>query len=77
MRSYRKFYWLNRISVLDVESILLIDLRPEHMKQLYAVCRAKKKIWKEMPNGSHNDTVAEPYYFNHIFDFVNDELNES
>ena len=47
---------------------------PEHMKQLYAACKVKRKIWKEMPNGSHNDTVAELYFFNHIFDFVSEEL---
>jgi hypothetical protein len=44
------------------------------MKQLYAVCKAKRKIWKEMPNGSHNETVTEPYFFNYVFDFVSEEL---
>ena len=47
------------------------------MKELYAVCRAKRKTWKEMPNGSHNDTVAEPYFFNHVIEFVNIELSKS
>ena len=41
------------------------------MKELYNLCRAEKKIWKEMPNGHHNDTVAEPFYFNYIADFIN------
>lgn len=47
---------------------------PEHMTQLYAVSKAKRKIWKEMPNGSHNETVTEPYFFNHVFEFVSEEL---
>ena len=47
------------------------------MKELYAVCRAKRKTWKEMPNGTHNDTVAEPYYFNHVIEFINSELGRN
>lgn len=50
---------------------------PEHMKQLYAVCKAKRKVWKEMPNGTHNETVAEPYFFNYIFEFMIEELRTS
>ena len=51
--------------------------RPAHMKELYAVCKAKRKTWKEMPKGSHNDTVAEPLFFNHVIEFVNLEYNRS
>jgi abhydrolase domain-containing protein 13 len=40
------------------------------MAQLYKACRAKVKVWKELPNGTHNDTVAEPGYFDHIDDFL-------
>lgn len=50
------------------------DISPEHMKQLYAVSKAKRKVWKEMPNGTHNETVTEPYFFNHVFDFISEEL---
>jgi len=55
-------------------NLQLTNFSPEHMKQLYAVCKAKRKIWKEMPNGSHNETVTEPYFFNYVFDFVSEEL---
>lgn len=48
--------------------------RPSHMRKLYSVCRAETKIWKEMPNGTHNDTVAEPHYFNHIAEFIRDHV---
>ncbi|KAF2262497.1 BEM46 family protein-like protein [Lojkania enalia] len=41
-----------------------------HMVQLYRICRSEPKIWKEFPNGSHNDTVAEPGYFAYIDDFI-------
>ena len=46
--------------------------RPEQMKKLRSVCRAKKVVWRELPNGSHNDTVAEPGYFDLFIDFFND-----
>jgi hypothetical protein len=40
------------------------------MKDLYGRCRAKLKIWKEFPDGSHNDTIAEEGYFEAIRDFI-------
>lgn len=40
------------------------------MEQLYSVCQAKKKVWKTIPNGTHNDTVAEPHYFEYVIDFI-------
>lgn len=46
--------------------------RPSHMEELYSICQAKKKVWKTIPNGTHNDTVAEPRYFEYITDFIND-----
>lgn len=43
--------------------------RPAHMSKLFHTCKAPK-VWKELPNGSHNDTVAEPHYFQYIDDFL-------
>lgn len=64
---------LARFRVLaEQNSLTLVLHRPSHMQQLYAVCRAKKKVWKTMPNGTHNDTVAEPYFFNYMIDFINE-----
>ena len=40
------------------------------MKKLYDICRADVKIWKEFPEGSHNDTIAEAGYFEAIDEFV-------
>ena len=42
------------------------------MQQLYAVCRARKKVWKTIPNGTHNETVAEPYFFDYMIEFINE-----
>ena len=47
---------------------------PMHMKQLYEICKAPVKIWKELPNGDHNSTVAEPGYFQHVEQFVREEV---
>ena len=44
------------------------------MAQLYKECKAKVKIWKELPEGTHNDTVAEPGYFIYINDFLHDHV---
>ena len=46
------------------------------MKELFALCRVEAKIWKDIPNGTHNNSVADPFYFNYIADFINDLLLE-
>ena len=43
------------------------------MKQLFSICRAESKTWRTIPNGSHNDTVAEPDYFMYIFEFIKEK----
>ncbi|KAF2655337.1 BEM46 family protein [Lophiostoma macrostomum CBS 122681] len=45
-----------------------------HMAQLYRLCRAQPKVWREFPNGSHNDTVAESGYFAYIDDFITEHV---
>ena len=52
----------------------LIVYRPSHMKQLFRLCRSKTVIWKELPYGDHNNTVAETGYFNHIDDFITQHI---
>lgn len=44
------------------------------MKELYAGCRTRKKIWRDFPNGTHNETLAEPYFFDYIVHFVRELL---
>ena len=41
------------------------------MKQLRSLCKAKDVTWRELPNGTHNESVSEPGYFNYIIDFIN------
>lgn len=40
------------------------------MRQLFKLCRSNIVSWKELPEGDHNSTVAEPGYFLHIDDFL-------
>jgi hypothetical protein len=40
------------------------------MKQLFRLCKTKIVMWKELPYGDHNSTVAETGYFNYIDEFI-------
>ncbi|RMZ81946.1 hypothetical protein DV737_g2245, partial [Chaetothyriales sp. CBS 132003] len=42
---------------------------PEMMRTLYAICPCRKS-WHDFANGHHNDTVAEPGYFDAIWSFL-------
>ena len=46
------------------------------MKTLYGLCTAPVKVWKDFPEGSHNDTVVEEGYFNAIDEFILVEILE-
>lgn len=47
------------------------EIVPAHMmRTLYDVCKVKRRVWKDFPNGHHNDTVAEPGYFDTIWAFL-------
>ena len=50
-------------------------LRPSHMTQLFELCKAETKIWRTLPNGAHNDSVAEPGYFDNIHSFISEEVD--
>ncbi|PVI01326.1 BEM46 family protein-like protein [Periconia macrospinosa] len=63
--------------IVDTPILFLSGLRdeivpPAHMKKLFQVCRSEPKIWRELPNGSHNDTVIEAGYFAYIEKFLSD-----
>jgi pimeloyl-ACP methyl ester carboxylesterase len=61
---------------VDPTTILpkLISSSPSNMTQLFAVCKSETKLWRTLPNGGHNDSVAEPGYFEHIHSFVTEEV---
>lgn len=59
----------------DIPMLFLSGLKDEivpasMMKTLYDVCRVKRKVWRVFPEGHHNDTVAEPGYFDAIWKFL-------
>ncbi|KIX07072.1 uncharacterized protein Z518_05049 [Rhinocladiella mackenziei CBS 650.93] len=65
---------LAKVSDLDIPILFLSGLRdeivpPAMMKALHDQCPTRK-VWKEFPNGDHNSTVAEPGYFDAIWDFL-------
>ena len=47
---------------------------PVMMRTLYDICKVKRKTWKAFENGDHNSTVAEPGYFDAIWDFLVKEV---
>jgi hypothetical protein len=42
------------------------------MRQLYELAKTPIKVWKPLPEGDHNGTVAEPGYFEAIVNFIAD-----
>lgn len=67
--------------IKNIPILFLSGLKDEivpasHMKKLHEICRAEVKIWKEFPEGSHNDTVAEEGYFEAIDEFVNNQVTK-
>jgi abhydrolase domain-containing protein 13 len=40
------------------------------MAELYMICQAPKKYWREFPHGTHNETVEEPGYFAYFDEFI-------
>lgn len=72
---------LPKITV-DIPILFLSGLKDEivpapMMKTLYDICKVDRKRWKTFPHGHHNDTVAEPGYFDAIWAFlVQDVLSE-
>lgn len=65
---------ITKVPILFISGLKDEIVPPQHMKDLFAVCQAKRKIWRTIPNGSHNDTVAEQDYFKYIYDFMEDEV---
>ncbi|EXJ79201.1 hypothetical protein A1O3_08702 [Capronia epimyces CBS 606.96] len=65
---------LARVNDTEVPILFLSGLQdeivpPSMMKTLYEQCRTRK-VWKEFPGGDHNSTVAEPGYFDAVWQFL-------
>ena len=46
------------------------------MRTLYEICNVETKVWRTFENGSHNATVAEPGYFDAIWEFLVQEVQD-
>lgn len=69
---------LAKVNDKDIPILFLSGLQdeivpPSMMKALYDRCPTHK-VWKEFPGGDHNSTVAEPGYFDAIWDFLLREI---
>ncbi|KAF2456658.1 BEM46 family protein-like protein [Lineolata rhizophorae] len=65
---------IDGIPVLFLSGLQDEIVPPSHMKQLYRICHSEPKIWRDFKDGTHNDTVAQPLYFNHIDDFIREHV---
>ncbi|KAL8663650.1 MAG: hypothetical protein Q9202_003720 [Teloschistes flavicans] len=61
---------ITKVPILFMSGLRDEIVPPTHMKELYAGCRTTKKIWRDFPNGTHNETLAQPYFFDYIVQFV-------
>lgn len=68
-------YWPSGISIKKIGKqtpILFLSGRkdelvpPIHMDTLYARCQSNLKVWKQLEDGTHNDTCVKPGYFEAI-----------
>jgi len=68
-------YWPSGISIKKIGKqtpILFLSGRkdelvpPLHMDTLYARCQSNLKVWKQLEDGTHNDTCVKPGYFEAI-----------
>ncbi|OCT46813.1 Protein bem46 [Cladophialophora carrionii] len=69
---------ISKVGDKDIPVLFLSGLRdeivpPSMMKDLYNQCPTRK-VWKDFPNGDHNSTVAEPGYFDAIWEFLVHEV---
>ncbi|KAF3154091.1 hypothetical protein TWF569_000927 [Orbilia oligospora] len=65
---------INKIPVLFLSGLRDELVPPSHMRRLHEISKAPIKVWKDFPNGTHNDSVMEVGYFENINDFINDEV---
>ncbi|KAJ5204271.1 uncharacterized protein N7498_005150 [Penicillium cinerascens] len=65
---------ITKVPILFLSGLKDELVPPSNMTQLFAVCKSERKFWRTLPNGGHNDSVAEPGYFDHIHSFVREEV---
>ncbi|PWY69511.1 protein bem46 [Aspergillus heteromorphus CBS 117.55] len=65
---------ITKVPILFLSGLKDEIVPPSNMTQLFAISKSDRKIWRTLPNGAHNDSVAEPGYFEHILSFVTEEV---
>ncbi|GAB1203844.1 Alpha/Beta hydrolase protein [Aspergillus pseudonomiae] len=65
---------ITKVPILFLSGLKDEIVPPSNMTQLFAVCQSERKVWRTLPNGAHNDSVAEPGYFEHIHSFIKEEV---
>ncbi|KAK4997882.1 bem46 protein, variant [Elasticomyces elasticus] len=65
---------ITNVSILFLSGLRDEIVPPSHMKTLYEICRSPTKMWRELPYGDHNNTVAEPGYFAFVEEFIRDHV---
>ncbi|OQD69945.1 hypothetical protein PENDEC_c028G06586 [Penicillium decumbens] len=65
---------ITKVPILFLSGLKDELVPPSNMTQLFAICKSERKFWRPLPNGGHNDSVAEPGYFDHIHSFVTEEV---
>ncbi|KAI5284207.1 hypothetical protein KEM52_003011 [Ascosphaera acerosa] len=43
---------------------------PQHMAELFRLCGSDTKVFRSFPRGTHNETVTQPGYIDHVCDFL-------
>jgi fermentation-respiration switch protein FrsA (DUF1100 family) len=62
------------VPVLFLSGLVDELVPPSHMRQLYELSQTKVKYWKGFDDGTHNETVLQPGYFDAIEDFIKKEV---
>ncbi|KAB8210186.1 Alpha/beta hydrolase family protein [Aspergillus parasiticus SU-1] len=65
---------ITKVPILFLSGLKDEIVPPSNMTQLFAICQSERKVWRTLPNGAHNDSVAEPGYFEHIHSFIKEEV---
>ncbi|KAG6008328.1 hypothetical protein E4U21_004654 [Claviceps maximensis] len=68
---------ITKVPVLFISGLQDEIVPPDHMRQLYELCKAPSKRWKPLPGGDHNSSVLEEGYFEAIVDFVTDVTGQT
>ncbi|KAF2832221.1 BEM46 family protein [Ophiobolus disseminans] len=63
------------IPILFISGLKDEIIPPAHMSRLFQICKTTK-VWRELPNGDHNSSVAEPHYFEYIESFLREYIDQ-